>query len=163
QDDQARARFKQDRDQFFANLLRAAAAAGGRVAVVLTMRSDFLSACAPFPQLAAVLSAHQEVVGPLTAAELRAAIQQPAFRVGCEVEPELTERLLADVEGQPGALPLLQFALTELWKKRESRRLTLQAYTELGQGAQGEQRGIAGVLEHRADEIYRGLGPEDQE
>jgi WD40 repeat protein len=163
QDDPARARFKQDRDQFFGNLLQAAAAAGGRVAVVLTMRSDFLGACAPFPQLAAVLSAHQEVVGPLTAAELREAIERPAFRVGCEVEPGLTERLLADVEGQPGALPLLQFALTEVWKKRDVRRLTLAAYTELGQGAKGEQRGIAGVLEHRADEIYRGLGPEDQE
>src|SRR5262249_36218455 len=99
QNDQARARFKQDRDQFFANLLHAAAAAGGRVAVVLTMRSGFLSAWATVPQLAAVLSAHQEVVGPMAAAELREAIEQPAFRVGCEVEPGLTERLLADVGG----------------------------------------------------------------
>jgi WD40 repeat protein len=163
QDDQARAHFRQDRDQFFANLLNAAAAAGGRVAVVLTMRSDFLGACAPFPQLAAVLSAHQEVVGPLTGAELREAIEQPAFQVGCEVEPALTERLLADVAGQPGALPLLQFALTEVWKKRAARRLTLRAYTELGKDDRGEQRGIEGVLEHRADEIYRGMGPEDQE
>jgi tetratricopeptide (TPR) repeat protein len=163
QGDQARARFEQDRDQFFANLLHAAAAPGGRVAVVLTMRSDFLSACATFDQLAAVLSAHQELVGPMTAAELREAIEQPAFRVGCEVEPGLTERLLADVEGQPGALPLLQFALTEVWKKREVRLLTLRAYTELGKDDKGEPRGIEGVLEHRADEIYRSLKPEDQE
>jgi hypothetical protein len=163
QDDQARARFKQDRDRFFANLLHAAAAAGGRVAVVLTMRSDFLSACATFPQLAAVLSAHQEVVGPMAAAELREAIERPAFCVGCEVEPGLTERLLGDVEGQPGALPLLQFALTEVWKKREARRLTLGAYTELGKDDRGERRGIEGVLEHRANEIYRNLRPEDQD
>ena len=46
QDDQAQARFEQDRAAFFANLLHAAAAPGGRVAVVLTMRSDFLGACA---------------------------------------------------------------------------------------------------------------------
>ncbi len=44
QEGPARARFEQDRDQFFANLLIAAATPGGRVAVVLTMRSDFLSA-----------------------------------------------------------------------------------------------------------------------
>jgi tetratricopeptide (TPR) repeat protein len=163
QDDQARARSEQDRDQFFANLLRAAAAPGGRAAVVLTMRSDFLSGCATFPQLAAVLSAHQELVGPMTAAELREAIEQPALRVGCEAEPGLIERLLADVEGQPGALPLLQFALTEVWREREVRRLTLRAYTELGKDDKGEPRGIEGVLEHRADEIFRNLKPEDQD
>ena len=163
QDGPARARFEQDRDQFFANLLNAAAAPGGRVAVVLTMRSDFLSACAPFPQLSAVLSAHQELVGPMTAAELREAIERPAYLVGCEVEPGLTERLLADVEGQPGALPLLQFALTEVWKKRDVRRLTLRAYTELGKDDKGEQRGIEGVLDHRANEIYRNLTPVDQD
>ena len=44
-DDQAQARFERDRAAFFANLLHAAATPGGRVAVVLTMRSDFLSAC----------------------------------------------------------------------------------------------------------------------
>src|SRR5262249_24718122 len=117
QDDQARARFEQDRDQFFANLLQAAAAPGGRVAVVLALRADLLGTCAKFPQLAAVLSAHQEVVGSMTPAELREAIKRPAFRVGCEAEPGLTERLLADVQRQSGALPLLQFALTEVWKR----------------------------------------------
>src|SRR5262249_38089632 len=70
---------------------------------------------------------------------------------------------LADVEGQPGALPLLQFALTEVWKQRDVRRLTLRAYTELGQGDQGAPRGIEGVLEHRANEIYRHPKPEDQD
>jgi hypothetical protein len=155
QDDQVRARFEQYRAAFFANLLHAAATPGGRVAVVLTMRSDFLSACATFPQLAAVLSAHQELVGPMTAAELREAIERPALLVGCDVEPALTERLLADVGGQPGALPLLQFALTEVWKKRDVRRLTLRAYDELG--------GVEGALEHRANEIYEGFKPEEQE
>jgi hypothetical protein len=163
QDERARARFETDRDRFFANLLNAAAALGGRVAVVLTMRSDFLSACAAFPKLAAVLSAHQELVGPMTADELREAIEQPAFRVGCEVQPGLTERLLADVGGQRGALPLLQFALTEVWMKREVHRLTLAAYTELGKDDKGEERGIEGVLDHRANEIYRILQPEDRE
>jgi WD40 repeat protein len=162
-DEQARVRFEQDRASFFANLLQGAAAPGGRVTVVLTMRSDFLSASATFPQLAAVLSAHQELVGPMTAEELREAIEQPAFRVGCEVEPALTQRLLADVEGQPGSLPLLQFALTEVWKKRDIRRLTLPAYTELGKDDKGEPRGIEGVLDHRANEIYRNLNPENQD
>ncbi len=163
EDDATRERLERDRATYLANLLNAAAAPGGRVAVVLTMRSDFLGACATFPELSAVLSAHQELVGPMTPAELREAIVQPAYLVGHEVEPSLVQRLLADVKGQTGALPLLQFALTEVWKKRDVRRLTLTAYEELGKDAQGNPRGIEGALEHRADEIYSGLSSADQD
>ena len=106
QDEQAKARFEKARAAFFANLLLAAAASGGRVAVVLTMRSDFLGACASFTRLNDVLNAHLVQVGPMQEDELREAINRPAYLVGCEVEPALSERLLADVEGQPGALPL---------------------------------------------------------
>ena len=155
QDEQAKARFEKARAAFFANLLHAAAASGGRVAVVLTMRSDFLGACASFPRLNDVLNAHLVQVGPMQEDELREAINRPAYLVGCEVEPALSERLLADVEGQPGALPLLQFALTEVWKKRDVRRLTLRAYEALG--------GVEGALEHRANEIFQRFKPEEQE
>jgi hypothetical protein len=160
--DRARERFERERGQFFASLLSAAARPGGRVAVVLTLRSDFLSACAQFERLSAVLSAHQELVGPMTEAELRAAIERPAFLVGCEVEPALTERLWADVKGEPGALPLLQFALAEVWKKRDIRRLTRAAYLELGKDDKGQERGIEGVLDNRANQIYGDLTPENQ-
>src|SRR5271157_647554 len=155
QDEQAKARFEKARAAFFANLLLAAAASVGRVAVVLTMRSDFLGACASFTRLNDVLNAHLVQVGPMQEDELREAINRPAYLVGCEVEPALSERLLADVEGQPGALPLLQFALTEVWKKRDVRRLTLRAYEALG--------GVEGALEHRANEIFQRFKPEEQE
>jgi hypothetical protein len=154
-DEEARARFERSRAAFLANLLHASSQAGGRVAVILTMRSDFLGACAAFPQLAAVLSARQELVGPMTPEELREAIERPAFLAGCEVEPPLVERLLGDVEGQPGSLPLLQFALTEVWKRRDVRRLTLEAYEASGE--------LEGALQQRAEEIYGGLSPDAQE
>jgi len=163
QDEQAQERYKQTRDVFLANLLHSATISDGRVAVILTMRSDFLGACAPFETLNAVISAHQEQVGPMSTAELRDAIERPAFLAGYGVEPALTERLLADMAGRPGALPLLQFALTEIWKDRDDRNnLTLRAYQELGENASGEQRGIQGILDRRADEIYRSLSPTDQ-
>ena len=154
-DDQSRKRFEISRDAFFANLLHVAAAPGGRVAVVLTMRSDFLGPCASFERLNNVLNAHLIQVGPMRVDELRAAIELPAFKVSCELEPGLTERLLADVEGQAGALPLLQFTLDELWQRREVRRLTLRAYTELG--------GVEGALEHRANETLQKLSQADQD
>ena len=147
--------FAKGRDAFFANLLHAAAAPGGQVAVVLTMRSDFLGPCASFEKLNNVLNAHLIQVGPMGEEELRAAIEVPAFKVGCEPEPGLTERLLADVEGQAGALPLLQFTLDELWQHREVRRLTRRAYTELG--------GVEGALEHRANETLQKLSQADQD
>ena len=51
--------------------------------------------------------------------ELRRAVELPAGRVGLRVEPELTDALVDDVEGEPGALPLLSTALLELWQKRQ--------------------------------------------
>ena len=47
EDSEVRARFDRDRERFFGNVLHAAAAPGGRIVVVLTMRSDFLGACTP--------------------------------------------------------------------------------------------------------------------
>ena len=124
------------RRAFIDTLLHAATVVGGPVLVLLTMRVDFLGKCASYPALAAALSDGQELVGPMSEDELRLAIERPAFLVGCELEPGLTERLLHDVEGQPGALPLLQYTLWELWQRCVDRCLTLAAYREIG-GVQG--------------------------
>ena len=154
QDDQARKRFEQARASFFANLLNAAATPGGRVVVVLTMRSDFLGDCTAFPQLAAVLSDHQKLIGPMTPEELHRAIEQPAYLVGCELKEGLSDLLIDDVKGQAGALPLLQFTLKELWTMRDVRWLTHAAYRAMG--------GVRGAIERGADEIYRSFNPEEQ-
>ena len=133
------------RKTFIDNLVRAAAASGGRTVVVLAMRADFLGRCAAHPALAAAMSDHQALVGPMTEDELRRAIERPAQKVGCEVEPGLVDVLIQDVQGQPGALPLMQYALLELWKRRDGRRLTLEAYHAIG--------GLRGALERRANEV----------
>jgi WD40 repeat protein len=54
--------------------------------------------------------------------------------------------MIADVAHQPGALPLLQYALTELFERREEGRLTLTSYQDIG--------GVAGALSARAERIY---------
>ena len=133
------------RTAFIDNLLRAAAVAGGQTVVVLTMRADFLGKCATHPALAAALSDHQALVGPMTEDELRRSIERPARRVGCEVEAGLVDVLIQDVQGQSGALPLMQYALLELWQRRDGRRLTLEAYRAIG--------GLRGALERRANEV----------
>ena len=128
------------------NLLYAASVTPGKTIVILTMRADFYGKCASCTNLAAALSDHQVLVGPMTEEELRRAIERPAQLVGCELEPGLTEMLVHDFKNQAGALPLLQHALSELWKRRECRRLTLAAYESIGR--------LHGALERRANDIY---------
>ena len=82
------------------------------------------------------MSDHQLLVGPMTEDEPVAALERPALLAGGQFEPGLVEMLLHEVEGQPGALPLLQFTLMELWQRREGRRLTVAAYQAIG-GLQG--------------------------
>ena len=83
--------------------------------------------------------------------ELAEAIERPARRVGVRFEPGLVSQIVADVRDQPGALPLLQYALTELFANRTSDVLTLEGYLATG--------GVVGALGRRAEELYAQLGP----
>jgi WD40 repeat protein len=134
------------RKAFIKNVLYAANVVGGQTVVVLTMRADFYSRCARYGTLAAALSDHQFLVGPMTEEELRNAIERPAQMVGCELEPGLAETLITDFNRGPGTLPLLQHALLELWISRKGRQLTNEAYQNIG--------GIEGALEQRAEQVY---------
>jgi len=62
---------------------------------------------------------------------------------------------VADLEGRPAALPLLQFTMTELTQASTSGRITLCDYR-----AQG---GVSGSIGQRAATIYGELGPEARE
>src|SRR5262249_48862366 len=86
---------------------------------------------------------------------LRQAIEEPARQVGLSVEPELTDEILAEVRNQPGALPLLEHALYEVWGRRSEGRLTLTAYKESG--------GVKEALSKRADAIYENLSASQRE
>ncbi len=77
-----------------------------------------------------------ETVLPLNAQELERAIVKPAEAVDVTYEPGLAATIIDDVLYQPGALPLLQYALTELFEQRDGRSLTHEAYTAIG-GATG--------------------------
>ncbi len=143
-----------ERRQFIANLLYAALAPGGRSVVVFTMRADFYQKCAAYPELSAQIIGQQFLVSPMSVEGLRQAIQEPAWRVGLDFEPGLVETILDDVESQPGALPLLEHALLELWVRRRARLLTLEAYRETG--------GVGGAIAKRADAIYESFDAERQ-
>src|SRR4029077_6680944 len=89
------------RDAFLNNLLYAAKVAQGQTLVILTMRADFYGKCAVNSELAAALSDHHVLVGPLTDDEVRRAIERPAQLVGCEFDAGLVDLLVQDVRNQP--------------------------------------------------------------
>jgi WD40 repeat protein/tRNA A-37 threonylcarbamoyl transferase component Bud32 len=131
----------------FADMLaRAAADPDRRAVVVVALRADFYGRFAAHPGLAELLGANQVLVGPMLASELRRAVELPAARVALRVQPELADALVDDVEGEPGALPLLSTALFELWQKREDNTLTLAAYRESG--------GVHGAVARLAEGAY---------
>jgi WD40 repeat protein len=112
--------------------------------VVALLRADFYGHCTAHPRLAEALGADQVLLGPMTEAELRRAIEAPAARVGLTLEPGLTEAMVKDVLGEPGGLPLLSHCLLETWKRRSDRLLTVIGYLQAG-GAHGA---IAKTAEH---------------
>src|SRR5437588_442679 len=143
------------RAQFLALLERAVLDPHARLRVVVTLRADFYDRPLLYSGFAELLRDYVEALVPLKAEEFERAIAGPAERVGARFEPGLLSELVADGAGRPGALPLLQYALTELYERREGSTLTADAYRAIG--------GVSGALAGRAEEIYAGLGESAQE
>ncbi|MEM7032507.1 MAG: CHAT domain-containing protein, partial [Chloroflexota bacterium] len=123
--------------------------------IVVTMRADFWGECAPYPSLKDEMQRHQELLAPMTTAELRSAMEQQASQVGLRFEADLSHTILSEVEDEPGAMPLLQHLLLEMWKRRHGRWLVANEYRKLG--------GIAKAIAYTADEVYQKAPPEEQE
>jgi energy-coupling factor transporter ATP-binding protein EcfA2 len=144
-----------ERQQFFEGLLGAIQQLGNKLCLVITLRADFFGKCLQTPQLAQQIENNLVAVKPMNREELAQAIVEPAKQVHLEIEAELVTQMILDVESSPGSLPLLQYTLTELWKRRSVNWLTLAAYNRMG--------GVRGTLQQRADEVYASLSPQEQE
>ena len=140
---------------FIDSLLYAATAQNGRCTILITIRADFYHKCLAHPELARAIAEHQFTVVPMNEANLRQVIEEPARQVDLKVEPELVEAILEDVRNQPGAMPLLEHALYEVWQQQHNRTLTLTAYRGIG--------GVKGALKKRVEEIYEALNQPEQE
>ena len=120
--------------------------------VVAAVRGDFLTRVAALPGLALPMTRGLHLLRALTEADLREAVTGPARAKGVRFESESTiEALVGAVRADPGALPLLQFALAELWTARDAARDVIPdaALAELG--------GVAGALARHADRVVLAL------
>jgi len=104
--------------------------------LVLTMRSDFIGACARFRGLPSALNDNQFLTPRLTREQIGMTIRCPTRVFGGDVEDDLLATLENEVGDDPDQLPLLQHLLLRLWQKAERRGtpplLTLALYHELG-------------------------------
>ena len=137
------------RQHFLDSLLAMLAAPHSPLRVIITLRADFYDRPLQYQLIAELFKQHTELVLPLTRDELTWAIQEPARRVGVEFDDTVLPAMVAGVDEQPGALPLLQYALTELFDARSESRIMRNAYDEIG--------GVLGALPRRADEIFNTL------
>jgi DNA-binding winged helix-turn-helix (wHTH) protein/WD40 repeat protein len=137
----------------FVELLRRLVDAAG-IHLVLVLRDDFLLECHAYAELAPIF-ADLTPVGPPAGPELRRAITEPAAGrlYGFESET-LVDEMVAEVETERGALPLVAFAVSRLWqlRDRERRMLTREAYDEIG--------GVGGALARHAEATLEAIGPE---
>ncbi|WP_148666608.1 nSTAND1 domain-containing NTPase [Streptomyces sp. MOE7] len=122
--------------------------------VVATARPDSLDVLVT-TDTSGVVSDAVQFLAPLAANDLERAVTAPVDAVpGLWFEPGLPERIVADAGDEPGRMPLVQFTLTELWKRRTRSMLTHAAYDDLG--------GVAGALVGYADDAFAGLTPAQQ-
>ncbi|MDX1614304.1 MAG: protein kinase, partial [Candidatus Promineifilaceae bacterium] len=143
------------RQHFLDNLAAAVTDSQSRVRVIITLRADYYDRPLHYPQFGDLVRSRMETVLPLSAEALERAIVKPLERVGVACEAGLAPTIIDDVLYQPGGLPLLQYALTELFEERDGRVLTLQAYREIG--------GATGALARRAEELFLAHDGEGQE
>ncbi|MEA2204820.1 MAG: hypothetical protein QOE77_1596 [Blastocatellia bacterium] len=122
--------------------------------IVLTLRSDYEEQLPRLESLYPLLRDNRVQVTPLSASDLRDAIEKPADNIGLKFEKGIVEKLVKEIVGEPAGLPLLQFTLLQLWNRRRRNRITWDVYERLG--------GPRQALTKTADEFYANLIPQEQ-
>jgi WD40 repeat protein len=134
--------------------LDALVAHGERGPLAVAVRADRLGDVSAHAGFARLVERGIHLLGPMDEADLRAAIDAPARQAGLLLEPGLVDLLVREVEGEPGALPMLSHALRMTWERREGRTLTVLGYVSSG--------GIRGAVAQTAERVYDEVPPEDQ-
>ncbi len=123
--------------------------------LLLTIRADFLGELVGERRLADALQNQIDLLGPMTRQELTDAVVLPAESMGVRYEDHLVERILDDLGDDDGSLPLLEFALTQLWEKQSvGSLLTHTEYEEVGR--------VSGAIRQHAEAAYARLDQEER-
>ncbi|WP_448268354.1 nSTAND1 domain-containing NTPase [Nostoc sp. DSM 114159] len=138
----------EEKQRFIELLTQVVEMTDSRLSVVITMRSDFLESCSDYPSLNKLIENQLVLMPRITGVDLKETITEPAKLQGHSVEEGLLLKILEDVGKEPGYLPLMEFALTRLWEKRDQQKhqLTLEQYENF--------QGLTGALNFHAENVY---------
>ncbi|MGZ5417471.1 MAG: nSTAND1 domain-containing NTPase [Nocardioides sp.] len=136
-----------ERGEFFRALVEHAEAEP----LIVALRADHMSDLTAYPAFARLVERGLYLLGDMEEVDLRACIEGPALHAGLLLEPGLVDLLVREVEGEPGALPLLSHSLRQTWANREGRTLTVSGYVATG--------GIRGAVSRTAEEVYARVEP----
>lgn len=140
---------EEQRRSFLNMLHRALTAEKSKIRLIVAMRADFLDRPLMYGGWGDMVRERSEIVPPLKPAELREAIEKPAKSAKLLLEDGLADLIIEEMSQQAGALPLLQYTLSQLYEKREGLTLTVKVFRDM--------KGISGALAQRAEEIYKDL------
>ena len=144
------------RQRFVEMLLNAASSADGKVIVMIAVRADFVGRCADIPELAAAISRGIELVGTMTDSEIESAIVCPAAVSGISISPDLVTKLIEEVHKHANSLPLLGYALKEMWENKQDNAITEQVFSSrIGH--------FENALSRRGDQILQSCGKAAQQ
>lgn len=150
-----------ERRLFIRCLTEAAKEPGTPLGIVIGLRADAMDELLPYESLKTLVEDNSVVVTPMTYDQIKAVVQEPAKKMGIELDPTMLYTLAIDTNGAPGELPLIQQTLLELWRRRDSSerggaspKLTMDAYIALG--------GVKNVMTKRAEAFYESLDAEMQ-
>ena len=143
-----------EREAFVGTLVELLGDPRSSASVVLALRADYVAAAAEHTELATLMADCTLLVGSPTSAEIERAITRPAALAGLALEEGLAETMVDEAGNEPGLLPLLSVALTQLWEQRAEERLTYAGYVAVG--------GIAGAIATLAETVWSDLSADDQ-
>ena len=126
-----------------------------QVKIVIAMRADYFDRPLAHRRFGEQLQEGMVTLLPLGEEELQSAILSPLHAHEVSFEVGLVEQIIEEVLNRPGGLPLLQYALTELFEQRVGDQITKKAYSEMG--------GVGGALTATAEDIYRDLSEQGKE
>jgi formylglycine-generating enzyme required for sulfatase activity len=135
-----------ERKRFDALLATALADAECPLFVVTTVRADFLDRIEQLPRLFELYDArcNRLFLSTISAAGLRDAIERPAALAGLDVS-EVSTAMQEQARDEPGALPLVENALTQLWDVRHGHKISGDEFRARG--------GLTGMLSSGADAL----------
>ena len=125
-----------------------------QMALVITLRSDFLGQTHSHPALSHLIADHHLLVPAMNRDELRRAIAQPAANAGQPFSDEVVELLIEQSAGRAGALPLLEFALASIWDGMAHGVEPAETLAQIG--------GVGGALANKAREVFAMLSADEQ-